>query len=83
MLDEYIKQAPLNNLNERLNAISLLLSGNLLSKWQNVLIQLTEDHIWDENLFQEALRAFVIDYFRGMPGTEKIMKVIWDSSVGR
>jgi hypothetical protein len=51
MLDEYIKQAPLNNLNERVNAISLLLSGTPLSDWQNVLSQFSENHIWEKNLF--------------------------------
>jgi hypothetical protein len=33
MLDENIKQAPLNNVNEQVNAISLLLSGTPLSNW--------------------------------------------------
>jgi hypothetical protein len=51
MFDEYIKQAPLNNVNERVNAVSLLLSGTPLSNWQNMLSQLPEDHIWDKNLF--------------------------------
>jgi hypothetical protein len=31
MLDEYINQAPLNNMNEWLNTASLLLSGTTLS----------------------------------------------------
>jgi hypothetical protein len=53
MLDEYTNQAPPKNVNERVNAISFLLSGTLLSNWQNVLSQLLEDHILDENLFQE------------------------------
>jgi hypothetical protein len=39
MLGECIKQAPLNNVNERVNAVSLLLSGTPLSNWQNVLSQ--------------------------------------------
>jgi hypothetical protein len=60
MVDDYIKQAPLNNANERVNAVSLLLSGTHLSNWQNMLSQLLENHIWDENLFQEALRAFAL-----------------------
>jgi hypothetical protein len=59
MIDEYIKQAPLNNVNERVNAFSLLLSQTPLSNWQNVS-QLPEDHIWEENLFQEALLACFI-----------------------
>jgi hypothetical protein len=62
MLDEYIKQAPLNNVNEWVNTISLLLSGTPLSYWQNVLSQLADDHIWDENLFQKALHTFVLYY---------------------
>jgi hypothetical protein len=66
MLDECIKQAPLNNVNERVNAISLLLSRTPLSNWQNVLVQLPEDHIWDENLFQEPLCAFVPNYCSSM-----------------
>jgi hypothetical protein len=66
MLDEYIKQAHLNNVNERVNAISLLLSGTPLSNWQNVLSQLPEDHNWDKNSFQEALRAFALNYCSSM-----------------
>jgi hypothetical protein len=31
MLDEYINQAPLNNMNEWVNTVSLLLSGTTLS----------------------------------------------------
>jgi hypothetical protein len=54
MLDKCIKQSPLNNVNERVNTVSLLLSGTPLSNWQNVLSQLPDDHTWDENLFQEA-----------------------------
>jgi hypothetical protein len=50
MLDEYIKQAPLNNVTERVNAVLLLLCETPLSDWQNVLSQLPEDHILDENL---------------------------------
>jgi hypothetical protein len=34
MLDEYVKQAPFNNMNEWVNAFSLLLSGTPLSNWQ-------------------------------------------------
>jgi hypothetical protein len=37
-----------------------------LSNWQNVLSQLPEDYIWDENLFQEALRTFVLNYSSSM-----------------
>jgi hypothetical protein len=62
MLYEYIKQAPLNNVNEWVNAISLLLSGTPLSNWQNVLSQLPEDHIWEQYSFEEALRAFELNY---------------------
>jgi hypothetical protein len=42
---EQMKQAPLSNVNERVNAVSLLLSVTLLSNWQNVLSQLSDDHI--------------------------------------
>jgi hypothetical protein len=62
MLLECIKQAPLNNLNDRVNAISLFLIGTPLSNWQNVLSQLPEDHIWDKNSFQEDLRAYALNY---------------------
>jgi hypothetical protein len=34
MLDEYIKQISINNLIERINSVSLLLSGTPLSNWQ-------------------------------------------------
>jgi hypothetical protein len=71
MLDEYIKQASLNNLNERVNALSLLISGSLLSDWQNVLSLLPEDHIWDGNSFQEALRAFAFNYCSSMARQEQ------------
>jgi hypothetical protein len=54
ILDENIKQAPLNNVNERLNAVSFLLNGTPLSNWQNVLSQVPEDHIWDQNLFRPS-----------------------------
>jgi hypothetical protein len=71
ILDEYIKQAPLNNVNEQVNAISLLLSGTPLSNWQNVLSQFPVDHILDENLFQEALRAFALNYCSSMARQEQ------------
>jgi hypothetical protein len=51
ILDKYMKQAPLNNVNERVNAVSLLLSRTPLSNWKNVLSQLPEDRNWDENSF--------------------------------
>jgi hypothetical protein len=66
MLDEYIKQAPLNNVDEWVNAVTLLLIGTPLSNWQNVLSQLPDDHIWDENSFQEALCAFALNYCSSM-----------------
>jgi hypothetical protein len=50
MFDEYIKQAPLNNVNERVNAVSLLYRGTPLSNWQIVLSQLPEDHIWNKKI---------------------------------
>jgi hypothetical protein len=71
MLDDYIQQALLNNLNERVNAISLLLSGTSLSNWQNVLSRLPEEHIWDKNLFQEALRTFALNYCSSMARQEQ------------
>jgi hypothetical protein len=57
--------------NEWVNAISLLLSGTPLSDWQTELSLLPEDHIWDENSFQEALRAFVLDYCSSMARQEQ------------
>jgi hypothetical protein len=63
MLDEYIKQSPLNYMNERMNAISLLLSGTPIRNWQNVLSQLPEDHIWDEIFFKRPyalLHLFIV-----------------------
>jgi hypothetical protein len=71
MFDEYIKQAPLNNVNEQVNAISLLLSGTPLSNWQSVLSQLPEDHFWDENSFQEALRDFALNFCSSMARQEQ------------
>jgi hypothetical protein len=71
MFDEYIKQAPLNNVNAQVNAVSLLLSGNPLSNWQNVLSQFPEDHIWDENSFQEALHTFALIYCSSMAYQEQ------------
>jgi hypothetical protein len=43
---------------EWVNVISLLFSGTLISYWQIVLSQLPEDHILDENSFQEALHNY-------------------------
>jgi hypothetical protein len=62
MIDEYIKQAPLNNVNKRMNAVSLLRSGTPLSNWQNVLSQLPEFDIWEENLLKRpyALLRLII-----------------------
>jgi hypothetical protein len=37
ILDEYVKQAPLNNVNDQVNAVSFLLSGVPLSNCQNML----------------------------------------------
>jgi hypothetical protein len=76
ILDEYIKQAPLNNVNEWVNAVSLLLSGTPLSNWQNVLSYLPEDHIWNENSFQQALRFFALNYCSSMArqGQKRFMK---------
>jgi hypothetical protein len=74
MLDKYIKQAPLNIVNERLNAVSRLLSGTPLSNWQNVLSQLPEDRIWDENSLQEALRAFALNYCMARQKRKRFMR---------
>jgi hypothetical protein len=57
-------------MNEQVNAVSLLLSGTPLSNWQNVLSQLPDDHIWDENSYQEALRAFELNYCSFMTDQE-------------
>jgi hypothetical protein len=51
MLDEYINQAPLNNVKERVNTVLPLLSRTPLSNWQNVMSQLPDDHIWEKNSF--------------------------------
>ena len=56
MLDEYIEQAPLNNVQEEAVAVTYLLSGTPLSNWQNVLDQLPEGHI------QKALHNFALNY---------------------
>jgi hypothetical protein len=44
MLDEYSRQAPLNNVNKRVGAVILLLSGTPLSNWHNVLSEIPEGH---------------------------------------
>ena len=62
MLDEYIKQAPLNNVQERAAAITYLLCGTSLSNWQNVLAQMPEGHIWTEESFQKVLHDFALNY---------------------
>jgi hypothetical protein len=38
---------------------------------QNVLSQVPDDHIWDENLFQEALCTFAINYCSSMACQEE------------
>jgi hypothetical protein len=57
-------------MNERVNTVLLLLGETLLSNWQNELSQLPEDHIWDQNLFQEALRASGFNYCSSMARQE-------------
>ena len=48
-LHEYMQQAPLNSVNERVGAVTLLLSGTPLANWQNVLSELPEeDHSWND-----------------------------------
>jgi hypothetical protein len=40
-------------MNVGVNTVTHLFSGTPLSNWQNVLSQLPDDHIWDENSYQE------------------------------
>jgi hypothetical protein len=42
-----------------------------LSNWQNVLSKFPDDHIWGENLFQEASRAFALNYCSSMTNKER------------
>jgi hypothetical protein len=42
-------------MNERVGAVTLLLSGTPLSNWQNVLSELPDGHSWDEEAFETAL----------------------------
>jgi hypothetical protein len=51
ILVEYIKQDLLNNLNKRVNAISLILSRTSLGNRQNLLSQLPDDHIPGTKIF--------------------------------
>jgi hypothetical protein len=46
MLDKYIKQAPINNMNEWVNSISLLFSETPLNNWKNVMLLFPDDHVW-------------------------------------
>jgi hypothetical protein len=62
MLDAYIKQAPLRNVNERVPAVSYLLSRIPQSNRQNVLEKLPDGHVWNEDTFQQALRNFALNY---------------------
>jgi hypothetical protein len=62
MLDKYTKQAPLNNVVERVGAVSLLISGTPLSNWQNVVDKLPAGHIWSEETFEHAMTAFTLKY---------------------
>jgi hypothetical protein len=48
VLYEHTKQAPLNNVIERVGVVSLLLSGTLLANWRNVIDELTDLFV-DEN----------------------------------
>ena len=80
MIDEYIKQAPLNNVQERAAAITYLLSGTPLSNWQNVLAQLPEGYIWKEESFQKALNNFLLSYCSSKAQQEQ--KMIYETSLG-
>jgi len=62
MLEEYTQQAPLNHVNERAGAVTLLLSGNPLANWQNVLSGLPEGHAWTEQSYEDAMQAFALQY---------------------
>jgi hypothetical protein len=44
-INECVKQAPLNNVNEWVTAVSLLLSGTPLSNWKNKSSKFPEDHV--------------------------------------
>jgi hypothetical protein len=61
-LDKYTQQAPFNNVNERVGAVTLLLSGTPLSNWQNVLSELPDGHSWDEEAFKTALKSLALKY---------------------
>jgi hypothetical protein len=61
-LDKYTRQAPLNNVNERVGAVTLLLSGTPLSNWQSILSKLPDSHSWDEEAFETA--HFKFKYLR-------------------
>ena len=62
MLDEYTSNAPLTNVNERVSAVSILLSGTPLANWQNVLSALPEGHSWTEKSFDDALMSLALKY---------------------
>jgi hypothetical protein len=53
---------PLNNVNKRVGAVTLFLSGRPLSNWQNVLSELPDGHSWDEEAFNTALKSFALKY---------------------
>ena len=55
-LHEYTQQAPLNNVNKRVGAVTLHLSGTPLANWQNVLSELPEGHSWNKEAFKTALK---------------------------
>jgi hypothetical protein len=55
-LDEYTQQVPLNNMNERVGAATLLLGGTPVSNWQNVLSELPENHHWNDKALKTALK---------------------------
>ena len=49
-------------MNERVGAVTLLLSGTPLANWQNVLSELPEGHTWNDEAFETALKSFALKY---------------------
>jgi RNase H-like domain found in reverse transcriptase len=76
MIDEYIEQAPLNNVNERVSAIPFLLSGTPLSNWQNVLAQLPDKDKWNNKIKKLISKSTMLTY----PDFNKVFEVHTDAS---
>jgi hypothetical protein len=78
MFDEFLKQAPLSNVNEWVNAFSFLSIGSLLSNWQNVKSQC------NKNLFQEdTLLCLIIVVPWHTRNRKDSYNGIWESSVDK